>query len=411
MRRILIVGSGQSGLYLAMGLLSDGYDVTLMSMRTPEEIRAGRVTSTQVLFSSALERERRQGLDLWAEQTPPIERVGVTLAGEDGEVEADWSGRLRGPAGSVDQRLKMAGWLEEFEERGGRVVIHGATVSDLEWFAGMYDLVVIAAGKGELVDLFDRDAERSPGRERWRRVAVAYVHGVRPRDDEDAGVVRRNMLAGAGELVVAPSLSLDGPCTTLFADIPPGGPMDLFQDAGRGPRGVLAAFLELIRRHAPWEYERCRDAEPVDAGAALAGTYLPVVRHPVGMLPSGGVVLGMADVVVATDPITSQGANSAVKCAEIYRRAIVAHGDRPFDEAFMRAAFNGYWTYARHVIAWTNAMLDRPQHVLELLRAGEHSPELAERFANGFDDPTDFLGWFLHPERAVRYLRELHTGV
>ena len=44
-RKILIVGAGQSGLQLAHGLLQNGYEVTLMSARTAEEIRAGRVMS------------------------------------------------------------------------------------------------------------------------------------------------------------------------------------------------------------------------------------------------------------------------------------------------------------------------------------------------------------------------------
>ena len=39
MRKILIVGAGQAGLQLGLSLLAEGYDVTLMSARTPDEIR------------------------------------------------------------------------------------------------------------------------------------------------------------------------------------------------------------------------------------------------------------------------------------------------------------------------------------------------------------------------------------
>ena len=39
MRKILIVGAGQAGLQLANGLAQNGYDVTVVSNRTPEQIR------------------------------------------------------------------------------------------------------------------------------------------------------------------------------------------------------------------------------------------------------------------------------------------------------------------------------------------------------------------------------------
>ena len=35
MRKILIVGAGQAGLQLALSLQAEGYDVTVMSARTP----------------------------------------------------------------------------------------------------------------------------------------------------------------------------------------------------------------------------------------------------------------------------------------------------------------------------------------------------------------------------------------
>ena len=55
----------------------------------------------------------------------------------------------------------MPAWIELFEQRGGRVIYHSVMTSDLAGLAPMYDLTIIAAGKGEIVELFDRDAERS----------------------------------------------------------------------------------------------------------------------------------------------------------------------------------------------------------------------------------------------------------
>jgi 2-polyprenyl-6-methoxyphenol hydroxylase-like FAD-dependent oxidoreductase len=74
MRKILIVGAGQSGLHLAHGLLSSGYDVTLITGRTSTELRTGRPSITQLTFPTVLEYERELGLDFWSADVPRIER-------------------------------------------------------------------------------------------------------------------------------------------------------------------------------------------------------------------------------------------------------------------------------------------------------------------------------------------------
>ena len=45
MRRIMIVGAGQSGLLLALGLQKDGYDVTVVADRHAEAVRTGPMLS------------------------------------------------------------------------------------------------------------------------------------------------------------------------------------------------------------------------------------------------------------------------------------------------------------------------------------------------------------------------------
>ena len=70
MKRIAIVGAGQSGLQLALGLLDNNYEVTLCSDRSADEIREGRVMSSQCMFDSALEIERELNLNYWEEECP-----------------------------------------------------------------------------------------------------------------------------------------------------------------------------------------------------------------------------------------------------------------------------------------------------------------------------------------------------
>ncbi|MGP4004556.1 styrene monooxygenase/indole monooxygenase family protein [Streptomyces sp. 8N706] len=408
MRKILVVGAGQSGLQLALGLQSQGYEVTLMSNRTADEIRAGRVMSTQCMFHTALQHERDLQINFWESQAPRIEGLGVSVAGPESQRLIDWVGKLDGYAQSVDQRVKMAGWMETFSQRGGQLVIHGAAVSDLDFFARKYDLVMVSAGKGELVSMFGRDASRSPYDTPQRALAVSYVHGLGPRPEHpDYYAVRCNLVPGVGELFVMPTLTNSGRGDILFWEGIPGGPLDVF-DGIKDPNEHLALTLELMEKFTPWEYARATKVELTDANGTLAGRYAPTVRHPIGRLPSGGLVLGVADVVVANDPITGQGSNSASKCAASYLASIVEHGDKPFDEAWMQATFDRYWETAQHVTKWTNAMLaPPPEHILNLIGAAGQLQPVADRFANGFNDPADFENFFYEPEKAEAYLGEV----
>ncbi|GHG56734.1 styrene monooxygenase/indole monooxygenase family protein [Streptomyces griseocarneus] len=412
MRRILIVGAGQSGLQLALGLQAKGYDVTVMSNRTPEEIRTGRVMSTQIMFRTALRYERELGLNFWEALAPRVEGLGLSVAGTLPGVPGvqrliDWVGRLEGPAQSVDQRVKMAGWLDTFAERGGRLVIHCATVSDLDFLAHRYDLVLVAAGKGELVSLFPRDTARSPYDTPQRSLALAYVHGLGPRAEHpEYDAARCNLVPGAGELWVIPTLTTSGRADILFWEGMPGGPLDVFRHVD-GPGEHLARTLELLERYAPWEYGRATAVELTDAHATLAGRYTPTVRDPVGRLPSGGLALGVGDAVVVNDPLTGQGSNSAAKCAASYLASIIERGDEPFDADWMRMAFERYWASARHVTRWTNAMLGSPaRHVRSLIAAAGGLQHVADRFANGYDDPADFEDYFFDAAKAEAFVAE-----
>jgi len=363
------------------------------------------------MFTTALQHERDLQLNFWESQAPKIEGLGVSVAApgshDPGPTQRviDWVGRLDGYAQSVDQRVKMAGWMETFAQRGGQLVIHGVAVGDLDYFSRTYDLVLVSAGKGELVSMFGRDPERSPYTEPQRALAVSYVHGLGPRPEHpDYDAVRCNLVPGVGELFVMPTLTTSGRADILFWEGIPGGPLDVFNGV-KDPGEHLSLTLELMEKFTPWEYERARDVELTDAGGTLAGRYAPTVRNPIGQLPGGGLVLGVADVVVANDPITGQGSNSAAKCAASYLASILEHGEKEFDGDWMAATFERYWETARHVTKWTNAMLSPPpEHILNLIGAAGQLPPVADRFANGFDDPADFENFFYEPEKTGAYL-------
>jgi flavin-dependent dehydrogenase len=416
MRNILIVGAGQSGLQLALSLVAEGYEVTLMSARTPDEIRGGWPTSTQGMFKMALDTERRYGLSLWDDRTPPINGIHLVLSTPPGQLALDVIAPLDHPGQSTDQRLKMATWLELAEERGVNVIYSAATTEDLDRLStiGRYDLIVVAAGKGDLVAMFDRDPQRSPYTTPQRGLAVAYVNGLEPDPTWPTSHVGFHAIPGAGELFVIPALTTTGPCDILFWEAVPGGPLDRWREADTphlSPATHLQWTLELLKEYTPWVYERCRNVELTDGKATLHGRYTPTVRKPVAHLPGGGITLGMADVVIANDPLTGQGSNTAAKCADHYREAILARGDRPFDESWMTETFETFWQrHGRAVTVWTNALLQPlPEHVQQILGAAAGNPVIAQRFANGFSDPNDFFDWFMDPAQAAEYLATFTT--
>jgi len=95
MRTITIVGAGQAGLQLGIGLLQQGYTVNLVSNRTGEQIAAGRVLSSQSMYDMALGFERELGLALWDDICPPT--MGVHMRAGNGEgLGVDWRARMTG---------------------------------------------------------------------------------------------------------------------------------------------------------------------------------------------------------------------------------------------------------------------------------------------------------------------------
>jgi 2-polyprenyl-6-methoxyphenol hydroxylase-like FAD-dependent oxidoreductase len=410
MRKFTIVGGGQAGLMVAIGLLKAGHKVRVVQNRSGDQIAAGKVMSSQCMFSNAVQHERDLGLDHWSPQCPPVQGINFIVPAPDGSgaKAIDWTGRLERDAFAVDQRLKMPRWLKDFVALGGELQIDDAGVEALESYAAEDDLVIVAAGKGEVARLFPRDAAKSPYDAPQRALALTYVTGMTPRQPHSA--VEFNLIPGVGEYFVFPALTLSGPCEIMVFEGIPGGPMDCWADV-RTPQDHLATSLNILKTFLPWEYERSKNCQLTDDNGILSGRFAPTVRHPVATLPSGRQVLGLGDAVCLNDPITGQGSNNAAKAAAVYLKRILDHGDQPFDQAFMQGTFDAYWDYAQWVVQWTNMLLQPPPpFILNIMGTACVEPRLAHRMANGFDDPRDFFPWFADPGAADAYLAQLKAA-
>ncbi|MEB6667942.1 FAD-binding oxidoreductase [Acinetobacter vivianii] len=405
MRKIAIVGAGQAGLQLGLGLLDKGYEVSLYTNRTTEQVKNGKVMSSQCMFHTALQTERDLGLNQWEEQCPSVEGISITLVQPDKKEKVfSWSARLQRYAQSVDQRVKMPVWMEEFERRGGRLVIQDIGLTELEQLADQYELVLLAAGKGEIVNQFKRNDQHSPFQQPQRALALTYVKGMKPMSPYSR--VAFNLIPGVGEYFCFPALTTSGPCEIMVFEGIPNGPMDCWQDV-KTPDQHLAKSLEILEKYLPWEAERCRQVELTDDGGCIAGRFTPTVRHPVLTLASGKKVFGMADALVVNDPITGQGSNNAAKCSKVYYEAILSHGDQVFDETWMTQTFERYWDYAQDVVNWTNSMLRPPEpQMVEALVAASQNQSIASHIVNNFDDPRGFSPWWFDSTASEQFLMQ-----
>jgi len=405
MRKIAIVGAGQAGLQLGLGLLDKGYEVSLYTNRTAEQVKNGKVMSSQCMFHTALQTERDLGLNQWEEQCPSVEGISITLVQPDKKEKVfSWSARLQRYAQSVDQRVKMPVWMEEFERRGGRLVIQDIGLTELEQLADQYELVLLAAGKGEIVNQFKRNDQHSPFQQPQRALALTYVKGMKPMSPYSR--VAFNLIPGVGEYFCFPALTTSGPCEIMVFEGIPNGPMDCWQHV-KTPDQHLAKSLEILEKYLPWEAERCRQVELTDDGGCIAGRFTPTVRHPVLTLASGKKVFGMADALVVNDPITGQGSNNAAKCSKVYYEAILSHGDQVFDETWMTQTFERYWDYAQDVVNWTNSMLRPPEpQMVEALVAASQNQSIASHIVNNFDDPRGFSPWWFDSTASEQFLMQ-----
>ncbi|NKY96650.1 styrene monooxygenase/indole monooxygenase family protein [Nocardiopsis alborubida] len=394
--KILIVGASQGGLQTAHRLLHYGADVTLITARSTLEMRHGRAQMTQLTLPAVRRAEQELELDLWSGIAPTYRTVALTTVTADGTV-GGFTGDLDDEGVAVDPRVKMADWTEYFEDKGGKVVIHGATVTDLEYFTRMFDAVLVAVGAGELGQLFATDPTRPLAAEA-QVVSQAYVHDWPTAPGQDLEVYS----AEAGVVYVIPTLISDGPAHSVMVAARPGGALDLSTDRAHRPdvHTLLPQRLEMV---LPELAERYRETDLAEGSAAstLVRQVTPVVRTPVASLGEGFVV-GMGDAVVTTEPRTGQGWAISTKGARHLTEQMITRFDQygGFDQAFFTDTFSTFWQEEiRHTSAFSRMVNDfhtgrLSPTVLEAMARASTDAAYADQWVQGFNNPrvlTDLL--------------------
>ena len=423
MRKIAIIGAGESGAQLALGLQREGYAITLFSDRSAAQIRTGKVMSSQCMFATALAAEAQLGpaLDgLYDSGTvPAINAIRVRVEGGDPAEPIEWTAPLDAPARSIDQRIKSAAWIEAFVAAGGDFRIEKVAPRMLEELARDYDLVVVSTGKGEIGQIFPRDKAKSPFDRPQRVLALNYVTlgnpgGEQTVSEEQPGQgndsIRMSMVPGVGEFFTFPGLTVSGPCQMMVFEGVVGGPMDRWTDV-RTPEEQLQRSQEILEVHFPHEAKNFANAVLTDEGATLLGRITPSVRSAVGELANDRLVFGLGDAVLLNDPLTGQGSNNATLASRYYLDSIIRRGQEPFDRKWMERTFDEFWRgWGQWAVAWTNDMLkERREHQKAALSAASAHPALASSIAAGFDDPRTFYPWWFDATAAADFVEARKT--
>lgn len=396
MRKIAIVGAGPAGLLVANALAARGYAVTVISDRDARQwLEEARPTGTAAIHQSTRRIIARYGLAFYDDVAPEFGGIDLHYLPDGKRVLLRASGTLaEGPGHAIDLRRQCHDWIEEFRRRGGSFVHHAASLDDLEDLAAANDLVLVAAGKNEVLGkIFERNAPRSVYDRPQRHLTMLNV--VNDREfDGPFRPVKFNFFAPWGEYFWVPYYSATrGKSWSLVIEAKPGSAMDRFYGKiASGAQGVDVA-RRMIGEIAPYEAAFAQDIEICDENSWLVGRFAPTVRHPVGHLPSGRIVAPIGDMVMACDPIGGLGANCALHYSGRLIERILARADRPFDAAWIEEGFEEHYAaYGGPAYAFNNMLLEPiAKPMKEILIAAFARPGIGTDFLTRFNDPRRFF--------------------
>jgi len=403
-RTAAIIGAGQTGVTAALGLLDNGFDVTIYSEREQSALRDGvPATGTALIFGEAQRAEESLGLNTYL-ATAPLS-TGQSVRVLDGDTEAiafdGWFDGARGIA--VDTRLKADDRLSLFQQRGGHFVVEAVDPERLDAIAAKADLTLVATGRGGLSSLFPVDTARTVYDTPQRSLLAFSVTGLGHGPDvfahrSTAGGQHHafTVVAGQGETFWGPYLHKDvGPSWAFLGWAHPGSDWERRFGTVTDAATALEIATGLHRDYIDWdlpEVSRLRIIEE-DPHSWLTGAVTQVVRHGVGHTAGGHPVAALGDTAISYDPIAGQGAQGGLIHAAALVHKATGH-DGPFDTAWLTAAFEEFYDRrGRAAQRVTQLFLADPEFAEYgnlYFAAASGSPRFAGRLFGLLDDPRPF---------------------
>jgi len=402
-KSIGIVGAGVAGLHLGLYLLEHGIKATIITDKTPEQVRDGRLPNSVSHHHVTLARESRLGVCHW-----PVEEWGYQIHRHYFGLPDPlaFPGRFSAPSRAVDYRIYLPRLMDDFEARGGTIYYRQIDRDEIPALGEHFDLVVVGAGRGAFSEMFPVRPEYSPFDRPQRILCVGLYTGVRPDEPES---VTFSVSPGHGELIHIPMLSFSGRVDVLLLENIPGGDIEemahLRYDDDR--RLFLDTLLAKLERHHPTIYDRIDTArfDLQDPKDLLQGGLVPGIRHSAAEIGDGAMAIAVGDAHATVDPILGQGANIASHSAWVLGEEIVKAD--AFDRAFVERVDHRRMDRVLGAQRWTNMMLAPPSPERgALIAAMSQNPVLADEFTENFNYPERQWARLSSPETIQAWIAE-----
>ena len=383
-RHIGIVGAGIAGLHLALYLQKHGVDATLITDRAPEDYRNLRLLNTVAHHHVTIAREDYLGVNHWKD---PKDHYYYHDHAFNFPEPIKFRGYFSKASRAVDYRIYLPALMEDFQRRGGKIEYRRIEESDIGPLVARFDLLVVAAGKGPLGQLFAYRPEQTPYSQPQRRLCVGLYTGVRQPDPMN---VTLSVSPGHGEMIVIPTITFGGVANALLMENVPGGDMEELATISyeKDRQHFLRVLLDKLEKHHPTTYDRIDTArfdlaQPTDL---LQGGIVPTVRNTVVEFEGGKCALALGDVHSVVDPMMGQGANVASYAAFVVGEEIV--NSDVLDARFCEKVDLKRQDRVLAASRWTNLMLQPPSEALGMLiGAMSQNRALADEFTENFNYP------------------------
>ena len=400
-RHIGIVGAGIAGLHLALYLQKHGVDATLITDRAPEDYRNIRLLNTVAHHHVTIAREDYLGVNHWKD---PKDHYYYHDHAFNFPEPIKFRGYFSKASRAVDYRIYLPALMEDFQRRGGKIEYRRIEESDIGPLVTRFDLLVVAAGKGPLGQLFAYRPELTPYSQPQRRLCVGLYTGVRQPDPMN---VTLSVSPGHGEMIVIPTITFDGVANALLMENVPGGDMEELATISyeKDRQHFLRVLLDKLEKHHPTTYDRIDTArfdlaQPTDL---LQGGIVPTVRNTVVEFDGGKCALALGDVHSVVDPMMGQGANVASYAAFVVGEEIV--NSDVLDARFCEKVDLKRQDRVLAASRWTNLMLQPPSEALGMLiGAMSQNRALADEFTENFNYPDYQWDRISSPERIQAWV-------